>query len=376
MRLAVLRGALGLLSLVICGCASSNSTSATTSNELAYVGCADAAGTIITFAIDPGTGGLTRKSSITTGSAVSFAGFHPSKKFLYVNHRMVDQVDALAVDPATGALTPLNTVPTVGIPGSMRAGPVFVTVDHGGKFLLVAQYQGSNVLVFALGPDGKIGAQVGSLSHGMNAHMVLLDPTNRFALVPYWGSDLIEQYRFDASTGALTLNDPPSVAVAANSGPRHLALHPNGKWVYLVSEKGGTVTSFERDASKGTLRQTSAVSIMPAAFADPMGPFSSHVEVAPSGRFVYAADRRAAVAVALAVDPATGAVSMIDSQPTQGMTPRDFALAASGGLLIAGNQDSKSVVVFAIDSTSGKLTFKQKVDDVCDLPFFVRTVSL
>src|SRR5581483_5422940 len=115
-------------------------------------------------------------------------------------------------------------------------------------------------------------------------------------------------------------------------------------WVYLVSEKGGTVTSFNYDASKGTLSQTNAISIMPAAFADPMGPFSSHVEVAPSGQFVYAADRRAAVAVALSVDQKTGAVSLIDSQPTQGMTPRDFALDPSGGLLIAGNQDSKSVV--------------------------------
>jgi 6-phosphogluconolactonase len=373
MRLAALQG---LLFLIVAGCASSTTTTAVTANELAYVGCADAAGTILTYGIDPSTGALTMKSSVTTGSAVSFAGFHPSKKFLYVNHRMADQVDAFAVDQSTGALAPLNNVPTMGIPGSVRAGPVFVTVDHGGRFLFVAEYQGSNVLVFALGADGKIGPQATSVSHGVNAHMVLLDPTNKFALVPYWGSDLIEQYRFDAATGALTPNAPPSIALPASSGPRHLALHPNGKWVYLVSEKAGTVTSFNLDASKGTLGQTNAVSIMPAAFSDAMGPFSSHVEVAPSGQFVYAADRRAAVAVALAVDQKTGAVSLIDSQPTQGLTPRDFALDPAGGLLIAANQDSKSVVVFSVDKSTGKLTFRQKTDNVCDLPFFVRTVSL
>jgi 6-phosphogluconolactonase len=356
------------------GCASSGQAPTTTASELAYVGCADAAGTILTYAVDPASGELTLKSTVTTGSAVSFAGFHPTKKYLYVNHRMVDQVDALAVEPSTGQLSPLNSVPTMGIPGSPRAGPVFVTTDKAGKFLFVAEYQGSNVLVFNLGPDGKIEALASMSSHGINAHMVLLDPANKFALVPYWGSDVIAQYRLDPATGALTPNDPPSIAV--DSGPRHLALHPNGRWVYLVSEKGGKVTSFDYDAVKGTLRQVNAVSIMPSGFNDAMGPFSSHIEVAPSGKFVYAADRRAAVAVALTVDESTGAVSMIDSQSTQGMTPRDFSLDPSGRLLIAANQDSKSVVVFSVDQASGKLAFRSKKDNVCDLPFFVRTVAL
>src|SRR5207248_10945993 len=129
----------------------------------------DPMGSIFTFAINPSTGELTMKSSIQAGSPVSFAAFHPSNKYLYVNHRMADQVDAFAVDPTTGALTLLNSVMTMGIAGSMRAGPVHVSVDKAGKFLFVAEYQGSNVLVYALGADGKIGALASTRSDGMNA---------------------------------------------------------------------------------------------------------------------------------------------------------------------------------------------------------------
>ena len=56
-----------------------------------------------------------------------------------------------------------------------------------------------------------------------------------------------------------------------------------------------------------------------------------------------------------AIDATSGKLSYIEHQSTQGKTPRHFVIDPTGNWLLAENQDSGSVVVFAIDPTSGKL---------------------
>ena len=43
-------------------------------------------------------------------------------------------------------------------------------------------------------------------------------------------------------------------------------------------------------------------------------------------------------------------------EPTQGKTPRFFALDPAGTHLYAANQNSDTVVIFRVDQTTGKLT--------------------
>ena len=49
-------------------------------------------------------------------------------------------------------------------------------------------------------------------------------------------------------------NAVPTVDFPANSGPRHLAFHPGGKFVYVINEMGSSVTHFTWDGDKGTLK--------------------------------------------------------------------------------------------------------------------------
>jgi len=53
---------------------------------------------------------------------------------------------------------------------------------------------------------------------------------------------------------------------------------------------------------------------------------------------------------------ADGALSLAQSIPTGGRWPRNFALHPTGRLLLAANQRSDSVVAFAVDATTGRLT--------------------
>ena len=79
-------------------------------------------------------------------------------RFLYANSEIPDygpdktgSVTAYAVDAATGALKPLNTV------SSGSAGPAYIAIDPSGKFVLVANYPGGSFAVIRIKPDGSLG---------------------------------------------------------------------------------------------------------------------------------------------------------------------------------------------------------------------------
>ena len=76
----------------------------------------------------------------------------------------------------------------------------------------------------------------------------------------------------------------------------------------------------------------------------------------PSGKFLYASNRgRDSIAV-FAIDPAKGTLTPAGDFPTQGKTPRNFALDPSGNFLLAANQESNNIVVFRINRATGALT--------------------
>ena len=57
-----------------------------------------------------------------------------------------------------------------------------------------------------------------------------------------------------------------------------------------------------------------------------------------------------------AVDDSSGTLGPVGWEPTQGKTPRFFAIEPSGTVLYAANMDSDTIVAFRVDAGSGKLT--------------------
>ena len=83
--------------------------------------------------------------------------------------------------------------------------------------------------------------------------------------------------------------------------------------------------------------------------------------VAPSGLFLYGSNRGHDSVVTFAIDKATGGLTPIGWEPTQGTTPRFFALDPTGTHLYAANQNSDTVVIFRVDQTTGKLTATNQI---------------
>ena len=324
---------------------------------------------IYAWRFQPATGELTPVGLVAETTNPSWVTVHPNRRFLYAvgESAKAGTVSAFAIDAATGKLTPLNKASSGG------AGPCHLAVDKTGKNVLVANYGGGSVAVLPIKEDGRVGEASCFLQHkgssvdpkrqqGPHAHSVNLDPRQRFALVPDLGLDEVLIYRFDAAKGALAPNDPPFAKVAPGAGPRHLAFHPNGKFGYVISEMGSTVTVFAYDGARGSLKELQVISTLPKDFAGQST--TAEIAVHPNGRFLYGSNRGDDSIAVFAIDPGKGTLTFVDRVSTGGKTPRGFAIDPTGTWLLAANQDSDNIVVFRLNPKTGKLTPSGKVLEV------------
>jgi len=304
----------------------------------------------------------------------SFVAPHPNGRFLYAVNEVGNYkgpnsggVSAFSIDQATGKLTFLNEV------ASRGADPCYITVDKTGKYVLVANYTGGSVAVFPVLADGKLGEASAFVQHtgkgtnperqeGPHAHSIDLSPDNRFAMVDDLGLDELLVYKFDTSKGSLTPNDPPYTKIDAGSGPRHFVLRPDGKFAYVISEMGHTVTVFSNDAANGKLTILQTITTLPKDFTGRND--DAEIEVRPDGKFLYASNRGDDSLAIYAIDQSKGTLTQVAIVHTGGKEPRSFEIDPTGKLLFAENQRSDNIVVFKIDAKTGQLTPTGKVLEV------------
>jgi 6-phosphogluconolactonase len=328
--------------------------------------------TIHVFSIDSVTGALSQTSSLTSfGTNPSFMAVSPNGANLYaVDENDAGAVGAYAIDPATGALTFLNDVSSGG------QTPAYVSVDHTGKYVFVPNYGGGTVSVLPVLPGGHLGGALQTLSVGIYPHMTLIDPSNRFLLVPCKGSDYVAEFVFDAATGMLSPNAlAPTVATAVGAGPRHVAFHPSSKLVYLINETDSTLSAYGFDTTAGTLilPALDTQSTIPTGVT---GNTAAEVWVHPTGRWVLGSNRGDDSIVVFAINAATGKMTWQQRVPAGGAFPRDFTFNLVGSLVYVGDQSSNLVVSFAFDSTLGALSATTDIPALATAPAFVGVLRL
>ena len=160
-------------------------------------------------------------------------------------------------------------------------------------------------------------------------------------------------YRLDAARGVLAVNDPPSAPTRPAAGPRHLAVHPSGKFAWVINELDSTITGFSFDAATGALRETQVISTLPEGFTGANCP--AEISLHPNGRFLYGSNRGHDSLVIFSVDSSSGALALVGHESTRGKWPRHFEIAPSGRHLLVANQNSDSVVVFRVNGETGRL---------------------
>ena len=296
----------------------------------------------------------------------SFLAIHPSGKFLYAVNEVQTYkgqnsggVSAFAIDHATGKLTFLNEVPSLG------ADPCYITVDKTGKWVLVANYTGGSVAVLPIQNDGKLGEVSDIVKHnghgtnpqrqeGPHAHSIDLSPDNRFAFVDDLGLDALFTYKFDEKTGKLTTVNTAVTHFNPGAGPRHFTLHPSGKYAYVVAEMEHSVTTLSANLQDGTFKALQTVPTIPPDYKGRND--DAEVKVDASGRFLYASNRGHDSIIALAIDPNKGILSPLGLVVGPIKEPRSFEIDPSGKFLFVENQKADNIVLLSIDPKTGALS--------------------
>lgn len=316
--------------------------------------------------LDRTAGTLRPVDTVAVGGTVMPLAVSPDKRFLYAGLRSQPfRVATFSIDAGTGRLTKLGEA-------SLADNMANLDVDVSGKWLFAASYPGHKITVNSIDAKGMVGAVQQVIPTGPNAHAIHADARNRFVLATSLGSDTVSLWRFDATEGKLTPNDPARVTTAPKSGARHFTWDAAQKHVYLLNEVDAAVDVFAWDADAGTLRPLQRVSALPPGFNGK--PWAADLHLSPDGRFLYASERTSSTIARFRVDSISGVLDPAGHTVTE-KTPRGFAIDPSGRYVIAAGQESHAVALYRVDQATGALTEAQRLP-VGKNPNWVEIVDL
>ncbi len=316
-------------------------------------------------------GQLKHAATVKGISNPSFLAIDPKRRFLYAVNESNEfagkkggGLTAFAIDQKTGDLKKLNEQSSPGV-------PCHVSVHQSGKFVLAANYGGGNVVIYPVKADGSLAEASDVAQHtgkganprrqdGPHAHCIMLDAAGSYAFAPDLGLDKVMIYKVDTKNGKFIPNG--FAATKPGAGPRHFAFHPTGKFAYVINELDSTLVAFAYDKAKGELKELQTVSTLPEGFKETS--YCADVHVHPSGRFVYGSNRGHDSIVAFAIDQSTGRLTLIGHEPTGGKWPRNFGIDPTGAFLLTANQNTDNVVTFRIDQQTGKLKATGQVTEI------------
>ncbi len=324
------------------------------------------------------TGSLGAAELVAEAVRPSYLARHPKLPVVYaVNAASGDQaaVSSYTLDAGSGGLTPLSLIPLNKV-SSQGDGPCFVSVDQTGSMAFVANYSGGSFAAFKLEKTCAVGEAVGvfkytQATHGPVAdrqdaahiHCAVVSPDNKYVLACDLGDDVILVFPVGPGNGDY-VRVPIRVRARAGSGPRHVAFHPNGKFVYCVHELDCTIDLYDWSIENGQplmkLRENSVVSTLEKV-ASLKGNTGCEIVISDDGRFLYSCTRGVDTVEVWKIDESTGLLTELQRVSCGGKVPRYIALDPSRKWLVCCNQGVPGdVTVFSRDAATGRLGVKPK----------------
>ena len=316
-------------------------------------------GLISQYRLDQNNGALTLIEQIQAGDQVNPMALTPDGKVLFAALRVKPfQVVGYRIDPTSGHLTKFTQAP-------LAESMAYLSTDRKGRYLLAASYGADALSVQKIGEDHLPSADILRYPTGLHAHSIRTEPSNRFAYAGNLGTDKVLQYRLDANTGELSPIGSGSVSVPDNTGPRHLAFSPNGKFLYVDGEMSGTVTAFSIDDASGALTRIAEANGIPERLKLAHGEvrdarnndlkddptpriWAADLRMSPDGKLLLMSERTSSSVSAFTVDPATGGLKFLDNYPVQEQQPRNIAFSPDGHWLLVTGEKSAKVGTYAV----------------------------
>ncbi|MGG1676765.1 lactonase family protein [Neobacillus sp. NRS-1170] len=256
----------------------------------------------------------------------------------------------------TGGLTAINSE------GSEGSSPCHVSVDSQNRYVFSANYHKGQVESQPINQEnGSVRPAVSVVKHEgrgpdprqdkPHTHYAGLTPDEKYLAVVELGIDALITYEISAEG---KLSEVSRLPLKAGSGPRHLVFHPNGTIAYVMTEFSSEVIVLTYHPENGHFTEKQYISTLPDDFKE--NNQGSAIHISSDGRFVYAGNRGHNSIAVFRADIFSGELSFIEHTSTEGDWPRDFALDPTEKFIVASNQESSNLVLFARDDATGRLT--------------------
>jgi 6-phosphogluconolactonase len=323
---------------------------------------------IYVYRFDTETGKATYLNKVTGVNNPSYITVSTNRKFVYsvneVGTARTGSVSSFSFEPKSGELKLLNKQPSNG------AGPCYILADKANKNVFVANYAGGSLSVLPIKADGTLGEpsqtiqdEGGSVDttrqKGPHVHTAALSPDEHFLFYTDLGTDKLNICAYNPlEAKPLIPATTPYRTVKPGNGPRHIAISPNKKFLYLIQEMGGAITvyHFDNGRLKETLNEVQTVSLLADGFTGKVG--AADIHISPDGKFLYSTNRGDANEIEVfAINPTDGKLTFVERTSSLGKTPRNFNIDPSGNFLLVANQNSDDIYIFRINKKTGKLTY-------------------
>ena len=198
-----------------------------------------------------------------------------------------------------------------------------------------------------------------------HAHCACFDKMSNKLLVCDLGLDHVKVYNLEINNDSFNAIEQQIIILPAGSGPRHICFDENYSYGFIINELTGSVTIIKYSAEKkeyeikGSFDETETKSVN---IDTDLG--AAAIRVSKDGKFIYTSMRSDNTIRLFAFDPIAERLSYIASYPTEGSTPRDFTIDATGKWLLVAHQDSDTISIFNVNSYNGTLSFHKTVDNI------------
>lgn len=321
---------------------------------------------IYVYEFDAKTGDFSLKSNTENILNPSYLTVSNNNKFIYSvsENDKKSSVSAFGYNSKTGKLDFLNYQNPNGL------NPCYIINDD--KNIITANYSSGNISVLAKNSDGSIGEVKQVVQHigksvnakrqeAPHAHMVYFSPDKKYVLANDLGTDKVYSYKYNPNSATEVLKLKSSFDIKPGSGPRHLIFSKDGKYVYVLQELDGTITSFSY--TDGLLDKVSETTVVATDFKGDIG--AADIHTSPDGKFLYATNRGTANDISAFKILKNGKLEFVQRISTSGKGPRNFNIDPTGNFLLVGHQYSNEIVIFKRDKTTGMLTSTGKKIELC-----------
>lgn len=335
--------------------------------KYAYVGCRttrerNARGKgLKVFEISGQDGAWNEIQCLMTEENPSYQAMDHEGKYLYSVHGDITKVSSYKIQD-NGMLEHLNTVDIGG------RNPVFIVPDKTNQYLVVAALQGGSVSVIKRNADGTLGEIVhktamegkkeGAISF---AHQCIWDQKQEFLFVVTQGRlqgyGQVKVFRFNPADGSLTETDCFRSREFAE--PRHISIHPNNRYVYLINEKDNSMTYFSFDDQEGKLIPRQILPTLPDTYTGD-GQASASI-LSQDGQILVGSNRIHESLVLYRIDQNTGYMKQLGFYSCLGLTPRFVTFSPDFSRFYAANEDSDTIVEMKLDTRKGTLEYTGRI---------------